>query len=276
MHKVSKTFAMLLITCLMLGANPAWGGTSIGLVINKSTNQLGFYQSGTLIKTFPVATGRRPKDTPEGEFKVVRKLVNPYYTKGKIPGGSPRNPLGVRWLGLSVGNTGGGTYGIHGNNNPRSIGTYASAGCIRMYNKDVLWLYDRVPINTHVKIGRWKELPKTIVVEEIIPLEVNGQQIPGPNKVYMRNGEGWIVLRDTATALGYQVAWDNQSRAILLRKGVTELLVSPDTDITKRNNISFATPVIIRNGQAYVTHAFIENFFQAKVSFTETKATVIK
>lgn len=276
MHKVLKIFSILFMTCLVLGSNSAWGGTSTGIVINKSTNQLGYYQAGALVKVFPVATGRQSDYTPEGEFKVIKKLVNPYYTRGKIPGGSSRNPLGVRWLGLSVGNTGGGTYGIHGTNNPRSIGTYASSGCIRMHNKDVIWLYDQTPFNTHVKIGRWKELPKTAVFEETIPLEVNAQQVQGPNKVYLRNGEAWIVLKDTALALGYQVTWDQTNKVIILRHLQRELVISPDTDITKLNNINFATPVIIRNGQSYVTKTFIESFLLAKVTLTETKCTVTK
>lgn len=120
------------------------------IVINKSTNKLQLYENNALIKTFPVATGRKPSLTPEGKFSIVNKLINPYYGKLKIPGGDPRNPLGFRWLGLSIG--GGGEYGIHGTNNPSSIGKYASSGCIRMYNQDVQWLFNRVPVGTTVEI----------------------------------------------------------------------------------------------------------------------------
>ena len=54
-------------------------------------------------------------------------------------------------MGLSI--KGGGTYGIHGNSNIDSIGTYASLGCIRMFNKDVEYLYDLIPMGTPVWIG---------------------------------------------------------------------------------------------------------------------------
>ena len=66
-----------------------------------------------------------------------------------IAGGSPRNPMGPRALTLS-----GGEYAIHGTNKPSSIGTYASYGCIRMYNGDIIDLYDRVRVGTRVVVTR--------------------------------------------------------------------------------------------------------------------------
>ncbi|PYZ99076.1 hypothetical protein CR205_11110 [Alteribacter lacisalsi] len=122
------------------------------IIINKKNNQLVFYENSKQVNTFPVATGRTASLTPEGSFKVVNKIVNrPYYT-GNIPGGDPRNPLGNRWIGLNANGTSGNTYAIHGNNNPSSIGTYASAGCIRMHNSDVEWLYSKIKVNTPVVI----------------------------------------------------------------------------------------------------------------------------
>jgi hypothetical protein len=122
------------------------------ILINKKTNQLAFYDNHELVGIFSVATGKTKALTPEGTFKVIMKIVNPYYNKGHIPGGSSNNPLGYRWMGLNVPGTSGGTYGIHGNNNPSSIGTYASAGCVRMFNDENIWLYDRVKMNTTVVI----------------------------------------------------------------------------------------------------------------------------
>lgn len=46
-------------------------------------------------------------------------------------------------------------YGIHGTNNPSSIGKNVSHGCIRMYNRDVLELASKVPIGTKVVIHKW-------------------------------------------------------------------------------------------------------------------------
>jgi lipoprotein-anchoring transpeptidase ErfK/SrfK len=48
----------------------------------------------------------------------------------------------------------GGDYAIHGTNNPGSIGGFVSAACIRMYNQDIVDLYDRVSIGTPVIVTR--------------------------------------------------------------------------------------------------------------------------
>ncbi|WP_345741271.1 L,D-transpeptidase [Metabacillus indicus] len=123
------------------------------VIINKNSNTLAFFENQTLIKLFPVATGKKDDYTPEGIFPIVNKIKNrPYYKKG-IPGGDPRNPLGNRWLGLEVNGTIGTTYAIHGNNNPQSIGKYVSMGCIRMDNNDIVWLFDRIKENTNVIIA---------------------------------------------------------------------------------------------------------------------------
>ncbi|HYF54627.1 MAG TPA: L,D-transpeptidase [Salinarimonas sp.] len=66
-----------------------------------------------------------------------------------IPGGSPRNPMGVRALTLS-----GGEYAIHGTNVPTSIGRFASYGCIRMHNRDIVDLFERVGVGTPVVVVR--------------------------------------------------------------------------------------------------------------------------
>jgi lipoprotein-anchoring transpeptidase ErfK/SrfK len=61
--------------------------------------------------------------------------------------GGPQNPLGARamYLGSSL-------YRIHGSNEPWTIGTNVSSGCIRMRNQDVIDLYGRVPVGTKVVV----------------------------------------------------------------------------------------------------------------------------
>jgi len=123
------------------------------LIVNKATNKLAYYNQGELVQVYTVATGANRDDTPEGWFTLTRKVKNVPFYKTNIPGGDPRNPLGDRWLGLSV-TRDGMTYGIHGTNDERSIGTYSSNGCIRMYNGEVRWLFDQVAVNTPVTITR--------------------------------------------------------------------------------------------------------------------------
>lgn len=126
------------------------------IVISKSANKLHYYEQGELVRSFKVATGRKPSYTPEGLFKVREKIKNRPYYKEKIKGGDPKNPLGDRWLGLEVviDEKVSYAYGIHGTNDEKSIGKYVSAGCIRMHNKDVRWLYEKIKTGTPVLIQK--------------------------------------------------------------------------------------------------------------------------
>lgn len=124
------------------------------LVVNKTNNTLKVFLNGHVSKVFRVATGKSSDLTPEGTYKIITKIKNPWYLPKNIPGGDKKNPLGTRWLGLNVPNTGGYKYGIHGTNNPYSIGRHVSSGCIRMYNKDVEWLFRHIPLNTPVIITK--------------------------------------------------------------------------------------------------------------------------
>ena len=94
-----------------------------------------------------------------GDTYVSEKRVNPSWTPtpemraenpdlpAYVPGGHPRNPLGVRamYLGKSL-------YRIHGTDAPWTVGQEVSHGCIRMFNQDVADLYQRVPIGTRVVV----------------------------------------------------------------------------------------------------------------------------
>lgn len=125
------------------------------IVINKTKRILTLYEGTNILKKYPIAQGKLPRYTPEGKFSIVNKLIDPAWGGAGIykpvRGGAPNNPLGPRWMGLSI--NGGGRYGIHGNNNPQSIGTDASLGCIRMMNTDVKELFELIPKNTIVWIG---------------------------------------------------------------------------------------------------------------------------
>lgn len=151
MKKLSIIFVLLFSVFLFTGQADASSGSQL-IIINKKTNTLAFYDSGKLVRTFSVATGRTRSLTPEGTFRIVTKIVNRPYYKLKIPGGDPRNPLGNRWMGLEARGTYGTTYAIHGNANENSIGTYASSGCVRMHNSEVRWLYSHVNKYTLVVI----------------------------------------------------------------------------------------------------------------------------
>jgi len=107
------------------------------VTVNTHHRQLTFHASERPVKTYPVGVGKSSTPTPTGSYNVVNKILH--------PGGA----LGSRWLGLSIPD---GIYGIHGTNNPASIGGYVSNGCIRMYNKDVEELFPLVDIGAPVEI----------------------------------------------------------------------------------------------------------------------------
>lgn len=110
---------------------------SYTITINTNARTLTLFKNGKVQRVYPVAVGKPSTPTPKGTFNIINKAVN--------PGG----PYGIRWLGLNAPK---GNYGIHGTNNPSSIGKGISNGCIRMHNNNVLELSNIVSIGTLVKI----------------------------------------------------------------------------------------------------------------------------
>jgi len=145
---VKRSFFIALIVfvcCIQVSAGSESGKASIE--INLPSRTLSLYKDGILFKEYPVCVGKRSTPTPQGEYRVIYKTENPYWiNEGDVIPPGPQNPLGVRWIGITK------SIGIHGNNRPESIGTYASSGCIRMYNRDVVELYNMVAVSTPVSI----------------------------------------------------------------------------------------------------------------------------
>ncbi len=105
------------------------------IIVDLSDKRLTLYDGARLVKSYPVGVGKIVSKTPIGHYTIVNKAPR--------PGG----PYGAYWLGLSRKH-----YGIHGTNNPSSIGKEVSKGCIRMHNKDVIELARIVPLRTSVTI----------------------------------------------------------------------------------------------------------------------------
>ena len=213
------------------------------LLINKGTNQLALYEDGYLLDVFPVATGRRPQLTPEGNWQVIVKLVYPSWRHPDggpvIPGGVPENPLGPRWLGLNALGTGGSSYGVHGNNAPYSIGTYASSGCIRMYNEDILWLYERIPVGTEVEIiNSGQDLS---ALKKYDRVTVNGVKLEfAPHLGPVQAGEvTYLPLRQITSPLGYRVTWEGSAGALLVSNIEREVLLTPGSKTVTVNTQTY-------------------------------------
>jgi lipoprotein-anchoring transpeptidase ErfK/SrfK len=128
------------------------------VVVSKTRNDMVVMMNNTFWKRYGVSTGKFGK-TPVGTFKIASKDVNPaWYPGGKVVpfSGDPKgeNILGTRWMSLKATGTtfDARGYGIHGTWDDNSIGTSASAGCVRMHNPDVEELFMLLPIGTTVSI----------------------------------------------------------------------------------------------------------------------------
>ena len=139
----------------------AFAGYSPGTIVVKTNERRLYYvvDGGHAIR-YPVGVGKAGKQW-SGNSRIDGKYLQPAWSPPPevkrdkpslpdvIPGGSPRNPMGVAAMTLS-----GGEYAIHGTNAPGSIGGFVSYGCIRMYNADITDLFARVSVGTSVVVTR--------------------------------------------------------------------------------------------------------------------------
>jgi lipoprotein-anchoring transpeptidase ErfK/SrfK len=118
------------------------------IVVSLPDRKLAVMESDRVVKIFPAAVGAPASPSPAGVYKIVTRIPDPtWYGKGRIIGPGKSNPLGTRWLGLSLKG-----YGIHGTNSPASIGRDVSHGCVRMRNHDVEELSGMVEIGDQVEL----------------------------------------------------------------------------------------------------------------------------
>jgi lipoprotein-anchoring transpeptidase ErfK/SrfK len=128
--------------------------------VDTKNNMLGVFDGEKLIAAYPVTVGSSHLASPIGEWKVrgISKLPRFRYDKEMLQHGQrsgnfymlppgPRNPVGVMWIALNKKGI-----GIHGTNDPGSIGHAASHGCIRLANWDVVRLATKIKSGDHVSI----------------------------------------------------------------------------------------------------------------------------
>jgi len=118
------------------------------VLVSIPDRKLALYENGRVVRIYRVAVGKTLTPSPAGEFKIVNRVSNPtYYHKGQVIGAGKGNPVGTRWMGLSAKG-----YGIHGTNQPNSIGKAASTGCIRLGKHDLEELFAIVDVGDTVQI----------------------------------------------------------------------------------------------------------------------------
>lgn len=148
-------FTFFLSPLWPLGPNPLPGDPFV--IVNKSRNELAFVNENRIQTVISVGTGKTQELTPEGIFTITVKAKDPYYRRENIPGGDPRNPLGAGWIGFDAKGTDGRIYGIHGTNQPASIGKNVSQGCIRMQNEVIRSLLPFIPLGTKILVTTSKK-----------------------------------------------------------------------------------------------------------------------
>jgi len=128
--------------------NAAGKKTERRLVVSLLDRKMAVIEDGEVVKTYNVSVGKASTPSPEGDFQITNRIVDPtYYHEGKVIGPGKDNPVGSRWMGLSQKG-----FGIHGTNEPKSIGKAKSHGCIRMAKKDLEELFARVQVGDTVQI----------------------------------------------------------------------------------------------------------------------------
>jgi L,D-transpeptidase ErfK/SrfK len=143
---ISKITAILVVAAADLYAEDRVQTKRI--VISIPDRKLVLLDGDRVLKIYDVAVGKASTPTPQGDFSIINRVQNPtwYGPSAVVPPGKD-NPLGTRWMGLSVKG-----YGIHGTNAPGSIGKAASHGCIRMRQTDLEELFGLVEVGMPVEL----------------------------------------------------------------------------------------------------------------------------
>ncbi len=182
LHKISEQYnvGLLALTAANPGVDPFFLGLGSdiiipsamllpfikheGIVVNLPELRMYYFlPDKNKVHVFPVGIGKKGFATPKATSYISSKRKEPIWRPTKamrqrylvkygkemvneiLPG--PDNPFGQYALRL-----GKSEYLIHGTNQPFSIGMRESSGCIRMYDDDIKWLYENVPLNTKVRI----------------------------------------------------------------------------------------------------------------------------
>ena len=138
-----------------------------GIVLNIAEYRLYYFpepkgDEPAVVMTYPISIGRMDWETPLGNTTVISKVVNPSWYPpqsvraehaaegrplGRIVPPGPDNPLGDRAMRLGLPG-----YLIHGTNRPAGVGMRVTHGCLRMFPEDIHYLFDRIAVNTPVRI----------------------------------------------------------------------------------------------------------------------------
>jgi lipoprotein-anchoring transpeptidase ErfK/SrfK len=146
-----RTLRPTVTTAMLAAEYPAY------IVVDRPGFKLMLYQHLHLTHTYGIAVGQAGLETPAGVHHILDKQVNPSWyvphsawagsLAGQVIPPGPQDPLVARWMAIDDQGD-----GIHGTNEPWSIGSAASHGCIRMLVPDVIQLYSLTPLGAPVYV----------------------------------------------------------------------------------------------------------------------------
>jgi L,D-transpeptidase ErfK/SrfK len=211
-------------------------GPREGIVVNLPEHRLYYYPKPKkgekpVVITYPVSIGKMDWKTPIGETRVIQKEKHPNWyppegvRKEHLANGDPLpavvkagpdNPLGDYAMRLAAG---GGTYLIHGTNNPMAVGMAITHGCVRMYPEDVAALFPLIPVGT--KVWLINEPVKVAFVDgELLmeahpPVDEEGQNTAEPDLNLLSQKLDQALGNTTAA-----IHWDFAKQALQAANGI--------------------------------------------------------
>jgi L,D-transpeptidase ErfK/SrfK len=211
----------------------------VGIVVNLPEHRMYFFPppakgEKAKVMTFPVSVGKMDWRTPLGFTKVVSKQKDPpWYPPASVRkeheergdplplvvGPGPDNPLGAHALRLNIP---GGSYLIHGTNNPDAVGMAVTHGCLRMYPEDVAVLFDAVKVGTRVAlINEPVKITKAdgeVWLEVHPPIDAQGQSTAVPLEDFEKRLDA--LLGETEVAIN----WDLAVQALSEARGIPVMI----------------------------------------------------
>ncbi len=230
-----------LILVFLVGSGlVAQAQSSYSIRINIPARRLDLLDHDRVVKEYPVAIGKSTTPSVLGRFHIINKVVDPtWYPEGGVPVvPGPDNPVGSRWLGLSAP-----SIGIHGTNNPASIGQAISGGCFRMHNYDVEQLFELVKIGTPVELV-YEPVEVTRLPGKLSPVVIRSHP-----DIYRRGRKSLEELHDLIRLAGYggEIASGELAELVKLTDGKARTF--PARYVAELNGITFDFDLTVELGQ---------------------------
>ncbi|MBM3464197.1 MAG: hypothetical protein FJX76_19040 [Armatimonadetes bacterium] len=243
-----------------------------GLVINLPERGVYLFKNGEAVAFYPCAIGMGGRfATPVGDCKIISRQMYPTWSppdwagiKEPVPPG-PNNPLGDRWIGLSMDGV-----GLHGTLDPMSIGQNASHGCMRMYPHVIRELFDRVKVGWPVKV--MYDTVKVGISPEDRKIYV--QVYPD---VYGRVPDPLAVLKEKLARSGLLDLVDEaRLKTLLANKSALPQLVLGDDIRIKVNGEPVTTSLapFMKEGQIWASSDFLKAL-GAEMSFSAAEKSLV-